>query len=772
MTTLINLESYLECCRYAYLFKEDPEKLVPNPNGLPLTYRDFCNRHQSQSFLPLPAMKIAQPTALIPRQSQLPQQNIGLTLSDDSSERIFIVREANSLVLRSLQSRYIYANVYRYWSYVEQLQQFTNLDRPLVIYDLDSFTPAQITPLTFEHHCNASYPIPIIDTRSLKQYDALKLSKSYEDIYDSVVTKIAKNIVNDLGIDSESVVEVSKCIKKIGLFQSVEFSNFEAISLILEINDRFYTYSLSTKNLEDIVYGHLPVKELQRVINKNQDYNFVLLSSYTKLAGVKQGLQQAFNSTLFIPGINSDNFSNIWQQKIDRPFPLFGQHLERISFFVKKEGAKIELSLPEKICYEGEKEVIASGQYYKNEKLEQNFPLTQKEVDLQFWINGEPFLDNETDKEQIYKIENQYFDENPTTDIEIRFRLKPGLEPKLEVLDRYRRVLNSSLVECALLSYVSMDQIVQSRNAKSEEGIKRLSDSLPSFNDDLQSLTALMKPGPIRIRSISDEIRRFRSSWSKKLLPIFTLTENHQLDSVYRSYSSMERGLESLFKQLTLKRNTEPYSKKLLKREAHCDLLLILGDSYSLANQIDLNFIFDADVLSKPKNEVSNWVDQLCTAAKVASSKTRQELYLNLFSKSARYREKDFYQTNEYIWGYARLLLWYVDLNDKSLISIYSQNFTSITTQCLSLNPHNDKSYIRDALIALIYLLTFREVDSQFVEVGCDSYKQAKKLCDKLKPTPILSRKANIDMPLNYFFEQLLDGSATQEQVSNMIEID
>jgi hypothetical protein len=134
VTKLINLESYIECCQYAHLFVEDPAKLIPNPNGLPLAYRDFCNRHQSHSFLPIPSMAIAQPKILAPRQNQLPQQNIGLTLSDNSSEQIFIVREGNSLVLRSLKSRYIYANVYRYWSYVEQLQQFTHSDKPLVSY--------------------------------------------------------------------------------------------------------------------------------------------------------------------------------------------------------------------------------------------------------------------------------------------------------------------------------------------------------------------------------------------------------------------------------------------------------------------------------------------------------------------------------------------------------------------------------------------------------------------------------------------------------------
>jgi hypothetical protein len=69
-------------------------------------------------------------------------------------------------------------------------------------------------------------------------------------------------------------------------------------------------------------------------------------------------------------------------------------------------------------------------------------------------------------------------------------------------------------------------------------------------------------------------------------------------------------------------------------------------------------------------------------------------------------------------------------------------------------------------------LLTFREINPQFVERGSAPYILSKKLCDRLNLTPILSKKANIEIPLNQFFEQLLDVSATQEQVSNMIEID
>ncbi|WP_146184270.1 hypothetical protein [Microcystis sp. 0824] len=113
-------------------------------------------------------------------------------------------------------------------------------------------------------------------------------------------------------------------------------------------------------------------------------------------------------------------------------------------------------------------------------------------------------------------------------------------------------------------------------------------------------------------------------------------------------------------------------------------------------------------------------------------------------------------------------------MNDHSLIPTYNKHFLTITNYCLTLNaniPH-EISYIRDALIALIYSLTFREIDPHFVEQGSPAYAQSKQLCEKLVPNPIRSRKANIDVSLNQFFEQLLDGSATQEQISNMIEID
>ncbi len=610
MTKLINLESYLECCQYAHLFAEDPAKLIPNPNGLPLAYRDFCNRHQSQSFLPIPAITIAQPKTLTPRKSQLPQQNIGLTLPDNSSEQIFIVREANSLVLRSLQSRYIYANVYRYWSYVEQLQQFTHSDKPLVIYDLDSFTPSQITPLTFQNYGNAPYPIPIIDTRSLKKYDALKLSQSYEKIYNSICLEIANKIVQDLKLDPNNLLEVCNYIKKINLFQNkvIEFSSSEYISLIIEINHRFYSYNLSRTNLEGIIYRHCPIDDLNKVISENQNYHIVLLSSYAKLPSVKRVLEQQFHENLLVLDLSVNNFSKIWQRKLGNNFALYGQQLDRISFFVKREGKEIEISLPDKICYEGEQEATIYGQYLKDGKLEENFPLRTKDVTLPFRINDEPFLDNETGVEQIYKIENQYLDQTPNLDIKIRFRLKPGLMPKLEILDNYDRILDSKLIdreELAIsdtLGFISIQAILTFRNNKSQRFINilktqdiqipiTLSDFTRTINEYITDTASQNNIDSLIsvTRSFLNLINNYSNieNESNNGLEVYVIDDqdkNQNLENFTKNYEKIDKRINEFLENI-----------KSNYRDIYKNIFQILGKSFAFSNCLNLDFLYYPD---------------------------------------------------------------------------------------------------------------------------------------------------------------------------------
>ncbi|MCA2627914.1 MULTISPECIES: hypothetical protein [unclassified Microcystis] len=803
MTKLINLESYLECCQYAHLFAEDPANLIPNPNGLPLAYRDFCNRHQSQSFLPIPAITIAQPTILTPRKSQLPQQNIGLTLPDNSSDQIFIVREANSLVLRSLQSRYIYANVYRYWSYVEQLQQFTHSDKPLVIYDFDSFTPSEITPLTFQNYGNAPYPIPIIDTRSIKKYDALKLSQSYEKIYNSICLAIAKQIVQDLKLNPNNLLEVANYIKKINLFQNkvIEFTSSEYISLIIEINHRFYSYNLSRIDLEGIIYRHFPIADLKKVISETPNYHFVLLSSYAKLPSVKRVLEQQFHENLLVLDLSVNNFSKIWQRKLGNNFALYGQHLDRISFFVRRAGEEIEIRLPEETCYEGEQEATIYGQYLKDGKLEENFPLRTKDVTLPFRINDEPFLDNETGVEQIYKIENQYLGQTPNLDIKIRFRLKPGLMPKLEILDNYDRILDSKLIdreELAIsdtLGFISIQAILTFRNNKSQRFINILKTQDIQIPITLSYFTRTINEyitdtaSQNNIDSLISVTRSFLNlinnysnieNESNNGLDVYVIDDqdkNHNLEDFTKNYEKIDKRINEFLENIKSNHVVRQSLMSRDYRDIYKNIFQILGKSFAFSNCLNLDFLYYPDQIYYgnllPRNIRHIYSIHLQNIARMSCTNQRRKAFWDLFNIISQYHQREFYKVDDYIWGYARILLWYANPESDCLsLEVFSQHFIKILSHCLTLNVSRDRDYLRDALISLIYLLTFREIDPHFVEQGSHAHTQSKRLCEKLEQNPIRSRRANIDVSLNQFFEQLLDGSATQEQVSNMIEID
>jgi len=783
MTTFISLESYIECCQYAHLFSEDPAKLIPSSHNLPIAYKEFCQRHRYDKFLSIPAIANAQ-LQLMPRRHPLQQQSqsIGLQLTDDSSELVWIMREANSIVAGKIGGRYLYANVYRYWNYASQLNKFASSKNPLVIYDLDSFTPAQITPLTFENRPDAPYPIPIIDTRSLKVYDVLKLSQSYEKTYDTICSQVASYIVTSLNLGLENTAEVAQYLQKINFLNSCDFNSSDHISLILEVSHRYYLATLSQEILANYISKYLPITELQKIISNNPDYYFVLLSSFTKLPLVKKKLEQLFSNNLFILSTSNNDFSNIWQQKQQAKFPLFGQHLDRISFFVRSAGQDLEISLPSKICDEGKQEEIIYAEYEKYGKQEKNFPLKTPSVTLPFKVNNEPFIDAQTGKEQVYQIENQCFAETPELSIKIRFRLKPGLTPKLEVVDDQERILHSTLIDyepiqvSQTLGFIPMAQILEARQQKSEESITSLHRS--NFASNFESFCQFIRTNSRSTsdRIITSRVSDFRSISKQTLFPIFSINEinNPYLTRIYQNYALLNGVLENLLNRLVPQQSTIPEIKHQMHK-AHRDLLLILGDSYSLTSSVDLDFLFDPIVLSNPRDQVINWDERLRNMAKVSCSISRQNLYLNLFNRYTQYRQNTFYKTDDYIWGYARLLLWYVDINNISFLETYKRHFDILVNHCLTLNASipREKSYIRDALIALTYMLTFRETSTQFVEKDSPAYAQAKILCNRLKEIPILSRKANVnDMSLNQFFEQLLDGSATQEQVRNMIEID
>ena len=824
MTTIINLESYLECCQYAHLFGENVAKLIPNPKSLPNAYRDFCKKHLSQAFLPVPTLAIAQPQTLSVRPQPFSQStdNISFTVDDQRDEQIFIVREANSLKMRSFDvPQYLYANVYRYWSYASQLTALTNSSKSLVIYDLDSFTPAQIIPFGFEEALNARYQIPIIDTRSKSQYDSLKLSQPYEDIYNNICDDLAYKIVSDLGIETgielENITAIFCYIQKINLFQKIiPQCSGARIPLIIEAADTFYPYNLNLSELEAIVYKNIPITELQSIIAKNSDsYNFALVSNVIQSPRLKQHLRQQFSTrSLLVVDTSQNIFNQIWQEKINQNFPLYGQHLDRISFLMGRDNTT-EVKLPEKICYEGQQERIVYASYNKGEELQEQFTIRSesstklKDVTLRFKINNEIY--KESEKEQAYFIENQYFQETAENEItiKIRFRIRPSIIPKLEILDAQNRILISRLVNYeepviesnGTSGFLPQQKIHESRCKKSEKFIQaienkwdslstRLQDKLIDFanifdqySQNRQDISRISEVSSDLIKIINeygkvDENDRGKRGFEFCVDQEITIDQRQSILVIKRNYDRIGVHLSSFFSTTkSLGFNSTHSQNQKNYNIAYKKVLEIIGKGFLFSKDIDLSFLYEPRNInygsksSLYKHDTYIYSIHLQNIARMSCTYERICMYTKFFDVIFPFSNQKFYQVNDYIWGYARVLMWYVDFGNTSLTNIYKQHFSSLVNHCLTLDHSikQDYDYLKDALIALIYLLTFRESEPDFVQRESPLYNQAKLLCSQLKTArPFNSR--NIEFPVNFFFEELLDGNVTQENINSWID--
>ena len=264
---------------------------------------------------------------------------------------------------------------------------------------------------------------------------------------------------------------------------------------------------------------------------------------------------------------------------------------------------------------------------------------------------------------------------------------------------------------------------------------------------------------------------------SKNGLDVYVINNqdnNNHLEVFIQNYEKIDKRINEFLENIKSNHVVRQSSMSRDYRYIYKNILQILGKSFAFSNCLNLDFLYYPDqiyygnLLTKDIRFI--YSIHLHNIARMSCNNQRRKAFWDLFNIKSQYHQKEFYKVNDYIWGYARILLWYANFeNDRLSLEIFSQHFIKILSHCLTLN---DCEYLRDALISLIYLLTFREIDPHFVEQGSEAYNQSKKLCEKLAHTEIKSK--NVELPLNQFFEQLIDGSATQEQVSNsnMIEID
>ncbi|MGI0480808.1 hypothetical protein ACN4EE_08450 [Geminocystis sp. CENA526] len=782
MTKFFNLESYLECCQYASIFDESSETLIPPNHSLPLSYKNFYHDYSHREFLPIPVITSDFPSQLKPRDNPIIKHFLGFSIEDNNSDSIFIIREANSLVLRVLNSAYLYSNIYAYWSYSNQLENYAQSGKPIIIYDFNSFTPQQITPLTFENLSNSTHPIPIIDTRNVEKYQSLNLNLNYEDIYNNICEQFANKIIRQCKIDIRYLQETVKYVKAINIFYQINHHTVN-LPLLIKVNNNYYQYNLEVNDLAEIIWQYFPLEKLREIVNNNQEeYNFVILTNYSRISSVYHTLSQEF----ILANTEENNFENIWQETRQKQFPLYGQHLDNISFFVRRKGEDkdTEISLPSQICYEGEKEVIVYGEYLNNQGIITNeFSISTSPIFLPFTINQQPLINDE--KEQIYQINNQYFDTTPELKIKIRFRLQPGLTPKLEIIDQFDRILTSSLLDRPeiTLGYIPYDKISNFRQEISERGWVKLSENKAILLEKLKLWESILSISDLLEKA--NKIKQLRLTKQDDFPIILTINDdNFEQEYLLNLYKFIENivdeSLSALGKKMPSSMNKDT---KNMINYAHRDILLFLGKSYSLTQNMSLNFLFDNNRLMsnmeilpsgiRKQYKIKNFEIHLQNIARMSCTLSKQKQFINLFNLYCETKGKNFYKIDDYLWGYARILVWYFDFNNSEKFLDYKQHFQDIITHALTLNPRDNKnnSYLQNALITLIYLLTFREKDADFVKENSTLYHQSKELCNNLRYYPITTKQVKINIPLNEFFEKILDGNITGIEVESIINI-
>jgi hypothetical protein len=825
MTRLFNLESYVECCQYGYTFGQDPKALTPSRSNyaIPIAYKTFFQRYGNNSFFTTPGFLDQQPEALQARSLPLADQveKIGVNLKDNYTDKyLYIVREVNSLILRSLQAEYLYANVFHYWNSV-YCQLPIVMDKPIVIYDFSSFTPEQITPFTLQSHHHFDHPIPIIDTRDIKAYDSLKLpAVKYEIIYDNICLELAGKILERLNLNPNYRVELSHYLKKINVYDVFKkFPEKEELPLILLIDNFYYTYTLSTRELSDLTLRNLPIDELRETTHQHKDFQYICLGHYTALAKVREYLSDQTESHVLVAStdLKNQSFQEIWRQRQKLDFPLYGQHLDRITFFVKRSGETTDISLPQRICYDGEDEITIYGQYHDiNGVLKEDFPLSIQEVTLPFHVNGEDYL-NDQGETQTYAIENQFFADSPNLDIKIGFRLKPGFPPKLEVIDSHKnRRLKSQLISdhtsaSSQVGYIPVEDVRNRRQKISTQAIDFIetSEIINKFSHLLTQLSVQLSGASKKVEAFLgqsqsqsshhlEEERIYQNlevlsqtlielkgctatTSAAEMLSVYILPyqPSDKITSLQRLYLNLD--LPSKYIQLikfyeklrsrNIKPGTSNSRKRELVRQVIQNLLLFLGKSYAIASSDSSQTLFDnADYNSCWVTFDIYWQ----SLARLSSQKRSQICYFNFFLNKSSKTGHKFYKSAAYLWGYSRILLWYLNFDEACSFLPYKNHFDLILNQMLSLDLllNASRDYLRDGLIALIYLLSFREYDSSMVAIGSNTYTLSKQLCDHLRKKPIRTQKIAINASLNDFFETLLDGVATEENAKRLLEIE
>ncbi|MFM6205912.1 MAG: hypothetical protein ACKPEZ_10940, partial [Planktothrix sp.] len=298
-----------------------------------------------------------------------------------------------------------------------------------------------------------------------------------------------------------------------------------SISIIVEIMDSDQIYykqvQLKLKDIENIVNSRVNFSSLEKIVDPN--FHWILISQYNRFPIIKQRLPQ-----FLCVSSDHQSFPKKWEEKQNSNFRLFGIYLDTIEFAIRNKDKNnnpitqwIKLS-DQAISYEGTQQTLIGIIPETNQKVFR-IPKNTNPAILPIRVNGKDYLKNQVP--QSYEIFIENFPGTEDIEIEIKFILKPDAPPQLIVSDiseTYK--ITSKLVdrkekEVKSFGYIPYQRIEETRQKKSLEQIKRLSEShlistlKPVLDKILTELEIFANnpSKPIIYRNISTKIQEFNT---------------------------------------------------------------------------------------------------------------------------------------------------------------------------------------------------------------------------------------------------------------------
>jgi len=768
------------------LFNKPIENLIPESGNLAQAYKyELIDRAEQYPYIQLPIINRISSQQLSINPNNLNYLSIGTELSTGEKQRLFIIPDTIDLMTLNAnlgyQDSYLYSSAYHYWNHYTEIQQYYHqrqTKRPLIFIDLDSFGTLKLVPVKIEPVNNSTYKIPVLNT-----IETIEVNYDFQGTYPKICYKLAQYILSNnfpmLTDDHRAIIHLSKYLQKNNIFAIIQpYLHSNSIDLIIEIlsdNQIYYKQvNLLVSTLIAITLKSINFENLAEIANRNREYQFVLISQYNNFVEVKQRLSQFI---CLNPQVSE--FKEIWQKKHELSFPLFAIYLDDIEFEVNIHNQRrwIKLSEERQISYEGK---IMELQGYIADLDIYDFGITagREEANLPIHVNGNNYLINNLP--QDYKIEIQNYQKNNSEEVRftIKFNLKPGSFPDLQVTDiKNQYKLKAKLVNGDRISkssnevsysYIHIKMIMDNRQNKAKLKFKndafkhKIEDLVSGIKDLISVLVDFEQMKSQNYEDLSTILKRLSSLLADNLLEYIPID----------SYESLQILNNTQLKELihitnrilgNIQRNSIGY---LSKKTFLNSVFIFIGKLYNFANYLEpTNFLINKfNIITKIDTGIGS--EYIQCLARTAITESKQSDFFANFDDYYNYQPR----RNKYLWGYGRIMLWYYNFDQKSDMIRYQEHFAAIINYLLSNYKVLDISYKQNALLSLIYLLTFREHDSKFCQLGSEEFKLAERLCESFHDDSIYLNVVSREKSLNHYFKDLIQGCATEEDLDNLVK--